>query len=171
YMWTHPGKKLLFMGGEFGQWNEWNYDTSLQLDLLQWESHQGLKKLVGDLNQLYRREPALHQLDFEGQGFEWIDCHNADDSVLSYIRKAKDSRDYVVVVCNFTPVVRQAYRLGVPEHCWYEEIFSSDSSFYSGSNVGNYPGVQGEEISSHGRPCSVSLTLPPLATVVLKPRR
>ncbi len=171
YMWTHPGKKLLFMGGEFGQWNEWNYDTSLQWDLLQWESHQGLKKLVGDLNQLYRREPALHQLDFEGQGFEWIDCHNADDSVLSYIRKGKDPRDYVVVVCNFTPVVRQGHRLGVPEHCWYEEIFSSDSSFYSGSNVGNYPGVQAEEASSHGRPCSISLTLPPLATVVLKPRR
>ncbi|HJT34507.1 MAG TPA: 1,4-alpha-glucan branching protein GlgB [Pirellulales bacterium] len=171
YMWTHPGKKLLFMGGEFGQWNEWNYDSSLQWDLLQWESHQGLKKLVGDLNQLYRREPALHQLDFEWQGFEWVDCHNADDSVLSYIRKGKDAHDYLVVVCNFTPVVRQGHRLGVPEHCWYEEIFSSDSSFYSGSNVGNYPGVQGEEIPSHGRPCSISLTLPPLATVVLKPRR
>jgi 1,4-alpha-glucan branching enzyme len=171
YMWTHPGKKLLFMGGEFGQWTEWNYDTSLQWDLLQWESHQGLQKLVSDVNGLYRREPALHQVDFEGHGFEWLDCHNADDSVLSYIRKAKDPRDYVIVVCNFTPVVRQGHRLGVPECCFYEEIFSSDSSFYAGSNVGNYPGVTAIDQPSHGRPASVSLTLPPLSTIVLKPRR
>lgn len=171
YMWTHPGKKLLFMGGEFGQWNEWNYDSSLQWDLLQWASHQGLQKCVSDLNQLYRREPALHEVDFEGHGFEWVDCHNADDSVLSYIRKAKNPNDYLLVVSNFTPVVRQGHRLGVPEHCWYEEIFSSDSSFYAGSNVGNYPGVQAEEQPSHGRPASIRLTLPPLATVVLKPRR
>ncbi len=171
YMWTHPGKKLLFMGGEFGQWNEWNYDTSLQWDLLQWQPHQGLQKCVSDLNQLYRREPALHEIDFEFQGFEWVDCHNADDSVLSYIRKAKNPADYLLVVCNFTPVVRQGHRLGVPERCWYEEIFSSDSSFYTGSNVGNYPGVMADEQPSHGRPASISLTLPPLSTVVLKPRR
>jgi 1,4-alpha-glucan branching enzyme len=171
YMWTHPGKKLLFMGGEFGQWNEWNYDTSLQWDLLRWESHQGLQKCVSDLNHLYQREPALHEIDFEHQGFEWIDCHNADDSVLSYVRRAKNPGDFLVVVCNFTPVVRKGHRLGVPERCWYEEIFSSDSSFYSGSNVGNYPGVMADEQPCHGRPASVSLTLPPLATVVLKPRR
>jgi 1,4-alpha-glucan branching enzyme len=171
YMWTHPGKKLLFMGGEFGQWNEWNYDTSLQWDLLRWESHQGLQKCVSDLNHLYQREPALHEIDFEHQGFEWIDCHNADDSVLSYVRRAKNPSDFLVVVSNFTPVVRRGHRLGVPERCWYEEIFSSDSSFYSGSNVGNYPGIMADEQPSHGRPASISLTLPPLATVVLKPRR
>jgi 1,4-alpha-glucan branching enzyme len=159
------------MGGEFGQWNEWNYDSSLQWDLLQWSSHQGLQKCVSDLNQLYRREPALHEVDFEGHGFEWIDCHNADDSVLSYIRKAKNPSDYLVVVSNFTPVVRHGHRLGVPERCWYEEIFSSDSSFYTGSNVGNYPGVQGDDQPSHGRPASIALTLPPLTTIVLKPRR
>jgi 1,4-alpha-glucan branching enzyme len=171
YMWTHPGKKLLFMGGEFGQWNEWNFDSSLQWDLLQWASHQGLQKCVSDLNQLYRREPALHEVDFEYHGFEWIDCHNADDSVLSYVRRAKNPSDFLVVVCNFTPVVRHGHRLGVPERCWYEEIFSSDSSFYTGSNVGNYPGVRADDQPSHGRPASICLTLPPLATVVLKPRR
>ena len=106
YMWTHPGKKLLFMGSDFGQWNEWNYDTSLQWDLLQWDSHQGLQKCVADLNHLYRREKALHEVDFDCHGFEWIDCHNHDDSTLSYIRRAKDPRDFLVVACNFTPVPR-----------------------------------------------------------------
>jgi 1,4-alpha-glucan branching enzyme len=171
YMWTHPGKKLLFMGGDFGQWNEWNYDTSLQWDLLQWESHQGLKKCVADLNKLMRREAALHQVDFDGSGFEWVDCHNYDVSTLSYIRKARDPSDYLVIACNFTPVPRMAHRIGVPERCWYEEVFNSDSSFYTGSNLGNGPGVMAEDLSSHGRPHSLLLTLPPLATVVLKPRR
>jgi 1,4-alpha-glucan branching enzyme len=171
YMWTHPGKKLLFMGGEFGQWNEWNYDTSLQWDLLQWESHQGLQKCVADLNKLLRREPALHQVDFDGAGFEWIDCHNYDISTLAYIRKARDPADYCVVVCNFTPVPRLSHRLGVPERCWYEEVFNSDSMYYSGSNLGNGPGLAADDLPSHGRPHSLLLTLPPLATIVLKPRR
>ncbi|HXT60253.1 MAG TPA: 1,4-alpha-glucan branching enzyme, partial [Pirellulales bacterium] len=171
YMWAHPGKKLLFMGGEFGQWNEWNYDTSLQWDLLQWESHQGLKKFLSDMNRVYRREPALHQVDFEGNGFEWIDCHNADDSVLSFIRKPKDPKDFLVVACNFTPAPRREYRVGVPEKCWFEEIVNSDSTYYSGSNLGNGPGVMAEDKPSHGRPNSLLLTLPPLAIVVLKPRR
>jgi 1,4-alpha-glucan branching enzyme len=159
------------MGGEFGQWNEWNYDTSLQWDLMRWESHQGLAKYVRDMNQLYRREPALHQLDFEWQGFEWIDCHNHDDSVLAYIRRAKDPSDYLVICCNFTPVPRLNHRLGVPERCWYEEISNGDSTYYGGSNLGNGPGVMAEDHSSHGRPCSIELTLPPLATTVFKPRR
>jgi 1,4-alpha-glucan branching enzyme len=171
YMWTHPGKKLLFMGSEFGQWNEWNYDTSLQWDLLRWESHQGLQKLVADLNRLARREPALHEVDFEGAGFEWIDCHNYDDSVLAYIRRARQSQDFLVVACNFTPVPRIGHRLGVPECCWYEEIFNSDSTYYAGSNMGNGPGIMAEEIPAHGRPASLKLTLPPLAVVVFKPRR
>jgi len=171
YMWTHPGKKLLFMGGEFGQWNEWNYDTSLQWDLLRWESHQGLAKYVRDLNHLYRREPALHQQDFDGHGFEWVDCHNHEDSVLSYIRKAKDPHDFLVICCNFTPVPRLKYRLGVPERCWYEEISNGDSTYYGGSNLGNGPGAMADDIPCHGRPFSIELTLPPLATAVFKPRR
>jgi len=171
YMWTHPGKKLLFMGSDFGQWHEWNYDTSLQWHLLQWDTHQGVKKCVADLNQLYRREKALHELDFEWAGFEWIDCHNYEDSTLSYVRRARDPADFLVIACNFTPVPRHNYRIGVPEACWYEEVFNSDSSFYAGSNLGNGSGVAGEELSSHGRPASIRLTLPPLAVVVLKPRR
>jgi 1,4-alpha-glucan branching enzyme len=171
YMWTHPGKKLLFMGSDFGQWNEWNFDASLQWHLLQWQSHQGLLKCVTDLNHLYCREKALHELDFDYHGFEWIDCHNHDDSTLCYVRRAKDPKDFVIVICNFTPVPRVGYRLGVPECCWYEEIFNSDSSYYAGSNMGNAPGAQAENYQSHGRPYSIHVTYPPLATVVLKPRR
>jgi 1,4-alpha-glucan branching enzyme len=171
YMFTHPGKKLLFMGCEFGQWTEWNYDTSLQWHLLQWESHQGLQKIVADLNRLYRREPALHEVDFEYGGFEWIDCHNYDQSTLAYVRRAKNPADFLVVACNFTPVPRSMHRLGVPEMCWYEEIMNSDSMFYGGSNLGNGPGRMAEELPWDGRPFSIPITLPPLAVVVLKPRR
>jgi 1,4-alpha-glucan branching enzyme len=171
YMWTHPGKKLLFMGGDFGQWNEWNFDTSLQWDLLQWQSHQGLQKCVGDLNRLLVAEKSLHELDFDGRGFQWIDCHNHDESTLSWIRFAKDPSDYLVMCTNFTPVPRARHRIGVPEVCWFEEIFNSDSTYYGGSNLGNGPGKKSEPISSHSRPASLELVLPPLATVVLKPRR
>jgi 1,4-alpha-glucan branching enzyme len=171
YMWTHPGKKLLFMGGEFGQWNEWNHDTSLQWDLLQWQSHQGVQRYMADLNALYRREPALHQVDFEWFGFEWVDCHNWQDSVLVYIRKAKDPRDYVIACCNFTPVPRVGYKIGVPEACWFDEISNSDSTFYGGSDMGNGGGIQAVPMESHGRPASMEVTLPPLATVIFKPRR
>ncbi|QDT72838.1 1,4-alpha-glucan branching protein GlgB [Lacipirellula limnantheis] len=171
YQWTHPGKKLLFMGCEIGQWNEWNHDAELQWDLLQWDTHQGVQKMVGDLNQLYRREKSFHQVDFESAGFEWIDCHNYANSILAYVRRAKDPNDFTVVACNFTPVPRHNYRLGVPEGGWYGEVFNSDSAYYGGSNVGNYPGVMAEESESHGRPFSISLTLPPLSVVVLKPTR
>jgi 1,4-alpha-glucan branching enzyme len=169
YMWTHPGKKLLFMGGDFGQWREWNYDTSLQWDLLQWETHQGLQQCVADLNKLMRSEPALYELDFEGSGFEWVDCHNYHESILSYIRKAKDPEDFLVIACNFTPVPRQKYHLGVPRAGWYQEIFNSDSSYYAGSNMGNFPGIMAEASEAHGRPASLNVTLPPLGVVVLKP--
>ncbi|MCO6455763.1 MAG: 1,4-alpha-glucan branching protein GlgB [Pirellulaceae bacterium] len=169
YLWTHPGKKLLFMGSEFGQWNEWNCDADLQWDLLQWQSHRGVQQLVADLNAMYVREPSLHQLDFEGQGFEWIDCHNREDSVLSYLRFARNPADFLVVCCNFTPIVRHNFRLGVPRGGWYQEIFNSDSEFYGGSNVGNHPGVQAVPQPHHGRPCSLSITVPPLAVVVFKP--
>jgi len=170
YMWTHPGKKLIFMGSDFGQWNEWNYDTSLQWDLMQWESHRGLNKCVSDLNALYRREKSLYELDFDGAGFEWIDCHNYEESTFTYVRKAKNPRDYLVVACNFTPVPRYRHFLGVPDVCWFDEIFNSDSSYYAGSNMGNGPGVMATSIGAHGRPASIQITLPPLATVVLKPR-
>ncbi len=171
YMWTHPGKKLLFMGCEFGQWNEWDHDGNLQWDLMQWESHQGVAQLVGDLNRLYRQEPALHEQDFDGAGFEWIDCHNHEDCTLSYIRKAKDPNDYLIVCCNLTPIPRLDHRLGVPEAAWYEEVMNTDSEFYAGGNLGNGPGVQSEPSESHGRPHSVVLTLPPLSVTVFKPRR
>jgi 1,4-alpha-glucan branching enzyme len=171
YMWTHPGKKLLFMGDEFAQWNEWNYDTSLQWDLLQWESHQGVQKMVQDINRLYRKEPALYEVDFDPSGFEWIDCHNCDESVLGFVRRAKDPNDFLVVACNFTPAPRLSHRLGVPELCWYDEVFNSDSTYYNGSNLGNGPGVMAEAVGSHGRPASVQIAIPPLALTVLKPRR
>ncbi len=171
YMWAHPGKKLLFMGGDFGQWNEWNFDTSLQWDLLQWQSHQGLQKCVGDLNKLLRRETALHQLDFDHTGFEWVDCHNHEDSTLSFMRKGKEPGDYLLVCCNFTPVPRAKHRLGVPEKVWFEEVFNSDSTFYGGSDMGNGPGVMALPQESHGRPASIEIVLPPLAMVAFKPRR
>jgi 1,4-alpha-glucan branching enzyme len=171
YMWSHPGKKLLFMGGEFGQWHEWNHDESLQWHLLQWQSHQGVQRYLADLNALYKREPALHEVDFEYTGFEWIDCHNWQDSVLVYIRKAKDPKDYLIVCCNFTPVPRPAYKIGVPEACFYEEISNSDSTFYGGSDLGNAGGIQALPTESHGRPASMEVSLPPLAAVIFKPRR
>ena len=168
YMWTHPGKKLLFMGSEFGQWNEWNCDSSLQWDLLQWESHQGLKKMVGDLNGVYQREPALHQVDYEEAGFEWIDCMSREASILGYIRRAKDPNDFVVVCCNFTPTVHNEYRLGVPESGSYREIFNSDSKYYGGTNVGNGMGITAEPIEAQGRPFSISISIPPMGVTMLK---
>ena len=169
YMWTHPGKKLLFMGSDFGQWNEWNCDTDLQWDLLQWDTHRGVQKMVADLNALMAREPALHQLDFHHEGFEWIDCQSRDDSVLAYMRKAKNWEDHLIVVCNMTPVLRLQHRVGAPQERYYREVFNSDSLFYGGSNQGNFPGVMAQQPGHHGRPCSLSITLPPLATVVFKP--
>jgi 1,4-alpha-glucan branching enzyme len=171
YMWTHPGKKLLFMGSEFGQWNEWNHDAELQWDLLQWETHGGVKQMMADLNALVRREPALHEVDFDPAGFEWIDCQSRDDSVLAYVRRGKDPSDFVVVCCNFTPVVRNNHSLGVPQAGWYQEVFNSDSQFYGGSNVGNFPGKMAEEPGWHGRPYKLTIDLPPLAAVVFKPER
>lgn len=171
YMWTHPGKKLMFMGGEFGQWTEWDFDTSLQWHLLEYESHQGLQKCMSDLNRVYLDNPALYEVDFDYHGFEWVDCHDHDDSTLSYVRRAKDPEDYLVVCLNFTPVPRHDYRLGVPEMGVYDEIFNSDSTYYDGSNVGNTPGIEAEEFPYHGRPASIRMSLPPLAAVVLKPRK
>ena len=169
YMWTHPGKKLLFMGSDFGQWNEWDCETGLQWDLLQWDTHQGVQRLVADLNRVYRSEPALHQVDFKPEGFEWVDCMSREDSVLSYLRRAQQGDDHLLVCCNFTPVVRRDYRVGTPQGGRYETIFNSDSHHYGGSNVGE-DNVQSESIPHHGRPFSAAVTLPPLGVLILKPR-
>jgi 1,4-alpha-glucan branching enzyme len=169
YMWTHPGKKLLFMGSEFGQWNEWNHDAELQWDLLQWDTHRGLQKLVGDLNALYRREPSLYEVEFENAGFQWVECNAADDSVLIYMRKAKDPRDFLIVCLNFTPVVRGGFRIGVPYPGAYREVLNSDSEYYGGTNVGNNDRLHAKPIAFHGQPQSLSATLPPLGALVLKP--
>lgn len=171
YMWTHPGKKLLFMGNDIAQWNEWNCDKGLQWDLLQWDTHQGVQRLVADLNRVYTQQPALYEVDFESDGFAWVDCHNFVDSVLVYKRMAKDPNDYVIVALNFTPVPRNNYRLGVPELCHYDELLNSDSNYYGGSNVGNCSGLLAKAEMAHGCPFSIDLTLPPLGGVILKPRR
>jgi 1,4-alpha-glucan branching enzyme len=168
FMYAHPGKKLMFMGCEFGQWREWTHDESLDWHLLDFELHQGLQRFVADVNRLYAREPALHEVDFEPAGFEWIDCNDHESSVISFIRRAKDPRDWVVFVVNWTPVVRHDYRVGVPQTGFYEELLNSDASFYGGSNAGNQGGMPAEPIPSHGRPYSLNLTLPPLGGVMLK---
>lgn len=169
YMWTHPGKKLLFMGSDIGQWNEWNCDNELQWDLLKWDSHQGLKRMVSDLNKLLVAEKALHEIDFDYQGFEWVDCHSDADSVLAYIRKGKNPQDTLLVVLNFTPVVRETHLVGAPRGGFWREVFNSDSQYYGGSNVGNFPGVMAQQPGHHGRPYSLKIKLPPLAVAVFKP--
>jgi 1,4-alpha-glucan branching enzyme len=168
YMYTQPGKKLLFMGSEFGQWHEWNHDGSLDWDLAQYDRHAGIQRLVEDLNRLYRSEPALHELDCDPAGFEWIDCNDAESSVLSFIRKGRSTNDILAVICNLTPVTRHNYRVGVPRGGFWEEILNSDSRDYWGSGQGNLGGVEAAPLSFHGRPYSLSLTLPPLAAVLLK---
>jgi 1,4-alpha-glucan branching enzyme len=171
FMYVHPGKKLLFMGSEFGQWREWNHDESLDWHLVPEPIHGGLQRFVGDLNRLYASEPALHQVDFVASGFEWIDCNDHEASVISLIRRAKDPRDWIVAVLNWTPVVRPGYRIGVPEPGFYEELLNSDAWPYAGSNVGNAGGVGSEPIAAHGHAQSLLLTLPPLSGLVLKLRR
>lgn len=169
FMYGHPGKKLLFMGGEIGQWDEWYHERSIDWQLLQYEPHQNLRRYVRDLNRLYKSEPSLYEVDFNYSGFEWIDFHDADQSIISFIRRAKRDDDFLVFICNFTPVPRYNYRIGVPRAGFYKEILNSDSSEYWGSNIGNSGGVLAEEILWHGRPYSINITLPPLAVVVFKP--
>jgi 1,4-alpha-glucan branching enzyme len=165
---THPGKKLLFMGDEFGMGGEWRHDQSIDWHLLAIDWHAGVQRMVRDLHRLYRSEPALHQVDFEWTGFEWIDFHNWEESVITYIRRGKDPADWLVVGCNFTPVPRAGYKVGVSEPGFYLELFNSDSRFYCGSDLGNGPGVLAKPVAAQGRPHSLSLTLPPLGVVVLK---
>jgi len=169
FMWGHPGKKLLFMGGEFAQWNEWNDEGSLDWNLLDFPAHEGVRRLIVDLNKLYRSTPALHEIDFDPSGFEWISANDSENSVLAFLRRGKDRSKAMLCVCNFTPVVRQSYRLGVPGPGTYHERLNTDSQYYGGSNVGNPFGVAtAEALASHGREWSVSLTLPPLSTVFLE---
>ncbi len=167
FQFTYPGSKLLFMGGEFGQRREWSESRELDWHLLQYPEHRGLQKLVQDLNGLYRREPSLHARDYFGDGFEWIDCHDSPQSVISYLRRTGD--EVTVVVINFTPVPRYDYRIGVPYGGRWVEVLNSDSEYYGGSNVGNPYGLDAREVPWMDRPCSLELTLPPLAAVVLRP--
>jgi 1,4-alpha-glucan branching enzyme len=169
YMYAHPGKKLLFMGGEFAQREEWNNDASLDWNLLEYAPHQGVQRLVADLNALCKREPALHEVDFEWQGFEWLDCTDAEDSVLSFVRRSRDDdKNLLIVVANFTPVVRENYRVGVPEAGLYREILNTDAATYGGSNVGNLGGAQSQPIPWSNLQHSLNLRLPPLAVTIFK---
>lgn len=169
FMYGHPGKKLLFMGGEFGQWDEWDFDRSLDWRLLEFEPHRGLQRFVKDLNRIYRAEPSLYEVDFDYKGFEWIDFHDVEGSVVAFMRRAKNASDFTVFVCNFTPVPRVNYRVGVPEPGYYREMLNSDSAYYWGSDMGNGGGVIAENIPFQMRPYSLNITLPPLAVVAFKP--
>jgi len=170
FMYGHPGKKLLFMGGEFGQTGEWDHDASLDWHLLEMGPyHRGLQTLVKDLNRLYRSEAALHQVDFDPAGFQWIDCSDWEQSVVSFARRARDGEDFVLFVSNLTPVPRHGYRLGVPREGFYRECLNTDAGLYGGSDVGNPHGAWAEPTAWQGQPYSLVLTLPPLATLVLKP--
>jgi 1,4-alpha-glucan branching enzyme len=167
-MYAQPGKKLLFMGDEFGQVREWGHDQSLEWHVLQFPNHAGVQKWVEDLNQVYRREPALYELDSDPAGFEWIDCNDSDQSTLTFMRKGQSGQEVVVVACNFTPVPRVNYRVGVPRGGFWREILNSDAPQYWGRGWGNLGGVEATQVPCHGRPYSVSLTLPALAVVFLK---
>ncbi|HKO83187.1 MAG TPA: 1,4-alpha-glucan branching protein GlgB [Actinomycetota bacterium] len=169
FMYGHPGKKLLFMGGEFAQSREWSHDRSLDWHLLDaGPFHRGVQSLVRDLNHLYRDQPALHELDFDPAGFQWIDCSDWEQSIVAFLRRARVPSDCVVVACNFTPVVRQRYRVGVPRAGFYREVLNTDAASYGGGNVGNAGGVRSEPVPAQGHPHSIVLTLPPLGVLFLK---
>ena len=168
WMWTHPGKKLLFMGGEFGQWREWNHDRQLDWWLTAEDDHAGVQRWVRDLNHAYRRERALHGLDFAAEGFEWIDANDSDNSVLTFLRRAEEGPP-LLVACNFTPVPREGYQVGVPLAGAWREILNSDAPVYGGSGIGNLGRVEAVPTAWHGREHSVRLTLPPLGVVVFTP--
>lgn len=169
YMWAYAGKKLLFMGSEFAQWKEWSHDAGLDWAALEGERHQGVQRLVRDLNAVYRDQASLHEVDFSWKGFAWIEANDADNSVFSFIRYAKNPEDFLVVVCNFTPVVRYDYHIGVPQATGYTELINTDLTVYGGSGVRNPDSIQVIEQEWHSLPCSLSLVLPPLATLILRP--
>ncbi|HQK25159.1 MAG TPA: 1,4-alpha-glucan branching protein GlgB [Synergistaceae bacterium] len=166
YLFAHPGKKLLFMGGEFGQWQEWYHEHGLHWELLEYAFHAGIQRWVRDLNAVYRSHPALYEQDFTWEGFSWVDCHDRDNGVLSFLRYGRQG-ETLLVVFNMTPVPREHYRLGVPRSGWWKEILNSDGQVYGGGGVGNGGGLEGDDIPSHGYPASLSLTLPPLGVLFL----
>ena len=168
YQFAHPGKKLLFMGCEFGQWNEWNAEQSLDWHLLQWSDHEGLQKLVDDLNRVYRAEPALHRVDFHWSGFEWLALNDSDNSILAFARKQESGIADVICACNFTPIPRHNYRVGVSKPGSYREILNTDSAHYGGSNLGNQGEVKTVNATWGGKPYHVELTIPPLGAVYLR---
>jgi 1,4-alpha-glucan branching enzyme len=169
YMFGHPGKKLLFMGNEFGQWSEWNHDASLEWHLLKEPFHAGAKQWVRDLNTLYRGQALLHEMDSDPAGFEWVDCTDFHRSIISFLRRGRNPNEQLLFVCNFTPVVRQNYRVGVPLDCYWKEILNSDAVLYGGSGQGNFGGLAAAPLPIHGRPFSLNMTLPPLGIVVFQP--
>jgi 1,4-alpha-glucan branching enzyme len=171
YMYAHPGKKLLFMGSDIGQYEEWNYEGSVRWELLEFDYHRKLQELVRALNALYRSHPAIYQVDFHHTGFEWVDFHDVDSSIIAFLRHAKDPEDFLLFCCNFTPVPRTNYRFGVPAEGFYEEVLNTDSEAFGGSNLGNYGGVASLAQPCHGRDHSISITLPPLAVVAFRRRR
>jgi 1,4-alpha-glucan branching enzyme len=169
YMTGHPGKKLMFMGGEIGQWSEWNHDHSLEWHLLDYPLHHGLQRWVRDLNTFYRGAPALYEVEFDYHGFEWIDCNDHQSSTITFLRRARNPDDIAVFGCNFTPVPRHNYRIGVPRGGWYRETLNSDATLYGGSGQGNAGGVEAAPVPMHGRSHSITVTLPPLGMVVFQP--
>jgi 1,4-alpha-glucan branching enzyme len=166
--WTQPGKKLLFMGGEFGQWVEWNHEQSLDWHLLDWPSHRGVQKMVDDLNRLYRDEPALHEGDCESFGFEWLDANNSGESVTVFLRKARNEKEQLLIAMNYTPVPRHNYRIGVATGGTWREVFNSDARTYWGSGQGNFGSIEASPMAYHRWPKSLTLTLPPLGAIILK---
>jgi 1,4-alpha-glucan branching enzyme len=169
YMTGHPGKKLLFMGCEIGQWNEWNHDGSIEWHLLENPLHHGLQRWVRDLNTFYRGTPAVHEVEFDYRGFEWIDCNDHAASTITFLRRGHNPDDIAVFACNFTPVPRHNYRIGVPRGGWYQEVLNSDAPIYAGSGQGNAGGAEAAPAPMHGRTHSLTVTLPPLGMVVFKP--
>ena len=171
FMYTHPGKKLLFMGSEFGQGREWNHDDALDWNLLRYPEHQGLHKWTLDLNNVLKNYPPLYEYDFDMSGFEWIDCGDWQQNIITFIRKGKTQGEYVLVVCNFTPIPRGHYRVGVPEFGFWREILNSDATIYGGSGMGNSGGVSAEPVSAHGRQASLPLCIPPLSITLFYKNR
>ena len=170
YMWAHPGKKLLFMGQEIGQREEWNCNTGVRWELLEFDYHRKLQTLMRELNRLYRASPALYQVDFHSTGFEWIDFHDWEASIIAFVRRAEDPSDFILFCCNFTPVPRQGYEFGVPEEGFYEEILNTDSELFGGSNMGNGGCVSSRPVPKHNRPYSIAVTLPPLSVLAFRKR-
>jgi len=170
YMWAHPGKKLLFMGQEIGQREEWNHDGSIPWEVLEFDYHRKLQSLVRELNRLYRANPSMYEVDFHYSGFEWVDFHDWESSIIAFLRRAEDPKDFLLFCCNFTPVPRQGYEFGVPEEGFYEEILNTDSEAFGGSNIGNGGMVLSRPIPRHNRAQSIAVTLPPLAVVAFRKR-